>query len=171
MHNPPRVELVPVTTEPDRSDIVVRNAEKRLAEARDTGTILELEDAQDGLVAALARTQQTYSLARIGGAEFPVDDFAVQYAEGRLMLSLAFEAGSVLLGDPSTGDDALPIRSAAPDLQPEDQDSERRKLVVERLEFAQNAGRVSDVIPLREDAPEQVKLGALPKTGPEASDG
>ncbi len=102
MHNPPRVELVPHTSDPDHNHPAVVDAQACLETVRLDGNADVIRAAQDGLTTALAQTQTAGYLARIDGAMFPVQDFAVQHVNGRIVVSLIFEATSLQVGEQLT---------------------------------------------------------------------
>ncbi len=111
MHNAPRVILTPATVGADPDDVAL--CEKELAEAHTLGTAEDIEAAQDSL--DYARTQvATVFTATIGDASFEVDTFAIEHVDGRAVMTLQFEVGSLQLGDLSTGEPAPEVRPAVP---------------------------------------------------------
>lgn len=111
MHNPPRVAVTPTTSGPDPD--AVAEAEAHLAQACDMGTLEDLEAAQDALVFERAQVRSGYT-ATIGDATFPIDTFAVEHVDGKAVMTLQFEVGSLQLGDLPTGEPAPVVRDAVP---------------------------------------------------------
>lgn len=122
MHNLPKVEF--------RQRAVPASAEK-IAQRTDVVRRLDDLDYVDAVSGAVNTTEMQWC-ARIGDTEFVVLDFGVQKLDGgEVAISLVAVADVVSIGESAAEADVADPATA---------EAERHRIVVNRLQFAENAG-------------------------------
>ncbi len=95
----PQVTLTRDPVDPDPRALAAALSDLNAAKARE----VEADIAEAQAVYDQVQQPSHRYTAHIGAEVFPVDDFAVQQVDGRMILSLVFEAGSLQVPEPSAG--------------------------------------------------------------------